>query len=96
MSGRTTFREDEIAELRALIREKQTADRDRQKALRARMRRMGFYITEFGQEPGGFTVSDLDELIQRGTITITGGGTQTVPPDPRETDLEPRPCGSGG
>ena len=42
--GRTSFTREEIDELRRLIREKQTADRSRQKTLRARMRAIGFYI----------------------------------------------------
>ncbi len=73
--GRTTFTAAEIEQLRALVREKQTADRSRQKALRARMRRLGFYITDFA-DYSGFTVSDLDALIQRGTITIAEDAAQ--------------------
>src|SRR6266516_8206852 len=49
-----------------LIREKQTADAARQKTLRARMRRIGFYISDFAGDPAGFVVSDLDDLIARG------------------------------
>lgn len=69
--GRRSFTRAEIEELRRLIREKQTADRSRQKTLRARMRRMDFYISDFASEHGGFVVSDFDELISRGVITIT-------------------------
>ena len=59
--GRTTFTAAEIEELRRLVREKQTADRSRQKALRARMRAIGFYISDFAADAGGFVVSDLDD-----------------------------------
>jgi hypothetical protein len=38
------------------------------------MRRLGFYITDFASDYGGFVVSDLDELISRGLITISDGG----------------------
>jgi hypothetical protein len=69
MAGRSTFTESEITELRALTRAKETADRSRQKTLRARMRRLGFYITDFA-DYAGFTVSDFDDLIRRGTITV--------------------------
>jgi hypothetical protein len=31
---------------------------------------MAFFISDFASEYGGFTVSDLDELIRRGTITV--------------------------
>ena len=69
MAKRSTFTSTEIAELRRLIREKQTAPPDRQKALRAKMRRTGFYITDYADYTG-FVASDLDDLITRGTITV--------------------------
>jgi hypothetical protein len=77
MKGRSTFTRPEIEELRRLIREKQTADRDRQKAIRARMRRMGFHISDFGQYHG-FVVSDLDELIAGGLITLVDDEPQAM------------------
>ena len=79
MQGRSAFTPDEITELRRLIREKQTADRDRQKALRGRMRRIGFYISDFAADYSGFVVSDLDELISRGTISVKGGDIESAP-----------------
>jgi sensor histidine kinase regulating citrate/malate metabolism len=72
--GRRSFTREEVDELRRLIREKQTADSSRQKVLRARMRRMEFYISDFAADPGGFVVSDLDELISRGTIEVVESG----------------------
>jgi hypothetical protein len=33
-------------------------------------RKFGFHISDFTDEPEGFVVSDLDELISRGRITI--------------------------
>lgn len=74
--GRNSFTSDEIDELRRLIREKQTADRSRQKTLRARMRAIGFYISDFAADSAGFVVSDLDNLISRGVITVTDGGSR--------------------
>jgi hypothetical protein len=68
--GRSIFASAEIAELRRLIREKQTAPYHRQKRLRQEMRGTGFYITEYGDFPGGFVESDLDDLIRRNTITV--------------------------
>jgi hypothetical protein len=103
--GRSSFTAAEIEELRRLIYEKQTADRSRQKALRARMRSIGFYISDFAAEPGGFGVSDLDDLISRGVITVAdndtglgaqvaGGGEATSTPHP-EPDAQARPTTSG-
>ena len=81
--GRRSFTHAEIEELRGLIREKQTADRDRQKVVRGKMRRLGFYITDFASDYGGFVVSDLDDLISRGLITVSdasgGDGDTSLP-----------------
>ena len=66
---RSAFTADEITELKKLVREKQTAPADRQKQLRSSMRKMGFYISDYSNQPG-FVESDLDALIQRGTIAI--------------------------
>ena len=51
--GRRSFTPGEIDDLRRLIREKQMADRSRQKALRARIRRIGFYISDFASDYEG-------------------------------------------
>lgn len=67
--GRSLFTPSEIERIRRLVREKQTADRDRQKSIRARLRSMGFRISDFADFLG-FDESDLDDLIARGTITI--------------------------
>jgi hypothetical protein len=67
---RDSFTRDEIAEIKRIVREKQTAPADRQKALRAKLRRLGFYISDYSDEPG-FVESDVDALIRRGTITVT-------------------------
>lgn len=69
--GRNTFTQSEIQELRRLILEKQMADRSRQKSLRARMRTIGFYISDFSADSAGFVASDLDDLITRGVITVS-------------------------
>lgn len=69
MTKRSTFTSAEIAELKQLNREKQTAPADRQKTLRAKMRKLGFFITDYADYPG-FVESDLDELIARGTIMV--------------------------
>jgi hypothetical protein len=69
VKGRSTFTAAEVAELRTLIGEKQTAERDRQKLLRGRMRRLGFYITDFA-DYAGFTVADFDALVERGVIVV--------------------------
>jgi hypothetical protein len=85
VKGRATFSQVDAAEIRRLIREKQTADRDRQKALRDQMRRLGFYITDFADH-SGFTVTDFDGLVERGVITIA----ESVAPPSRKPPPERR------
>jgi hypothetical protein len=86
--GRSTFTPSELDQIRRLVREKQVADRDRQKSIRARLRAMGFRISDFADYPG-FVESDLDDLIARGAITVIDeelGDMPTVPsPAPSET-----------
>ena len=67
--GRLSFTADEIAEIRRLLVDLRRADRDRQKAIRAKIRRIGFYITDVSHDAGGFTVTDFDALLRRGVIT---------------------------
>lgn len=70
MAGRSTFTRDEIEELRSLLRELRRVDRGRQKSIRAKLRRNGFYITDFSHDADGFTASDLDEMISNGTVMV--------------------------
>jgi hypothetical protein len=68
MSGRNEFTEGEIDEIRGALRELRRADPGRQKVIRGRLRRIGFYITDYSHDADGFTVSDFDEMLSRGTI----------------------------
>ena len=42
MKGKNTFTQDEIEQLKALIKERGQAPRDKQKHIRAKMRAIGF------------------------------------------------------
>jgi hypothetical protein len=44
------------------------SDQGRQKVIRSPLRRIGFYITDYSHSADGFTVSDFDEMLSRGTI----------------------------
>jgi hypothetical protein len=68
MPGRNEFSNGEIDEIRAALRELRHADQGRQKTVRSRLRRIGFYITDYSRGADGFTVSDFDEMLGRGTI----------------------------
>jgi G:T/U-mismatch repair DNA glycosylase len=71
MQGRDEFTSAEADKIRKLLRDKQRANRTRQKALRQSLRSIGFYITDFGSSPGGFGPSDFDRLVRAGRIRIT-------------------------
>ncbi|MDE6444857.1 MAG: hypothetical protein K2K64_10645 [Muribaculaceae bacterium] len=64
--GKSEFTSVELAEIRELIREKCQASREEQKSIRNRMRKMGFYITDFATEIP--SVEEFDRLIENGTI----------------------------
>jgi hypothetical protein len=55
---RSTFTSAEIAELRELVRRLRKAERSEQKLIRARLRRIGFHISDYDATGAGFTVSD--------------------------------------
>lgn len=69
MKGRNTFTIAEISELKNLIKERIKADKSRQKGIRAKMRKIGFYgADDFGiidLQP-----SDFERLINSGRIKI--------------------------
>ena len=69
--GRLRFTQSEIDQLRALLSELRRAEPTRQKTIRSKMRRIGFYITDVSHDGDGFTLSEFDALIRRGAITIS-------------------------
>jgi len=70
VKGKNQFSSIEIAELKSLIKERIKADSSRQKGIRARMRKIGFYGSDFGiidLQP-----SDFGNLIKAGRIKVLG------------------------
>ena len=73
IKGKRTFTQDEFNRLRELVLELRRAYGDDQKPIRDKMRKIGFYITDFSVSgPAGFTESDLKDLVQTGQIKIVG------------------------
>jgi len=70
MKGRNAFTEKELGEIRDLLNLKIRSDKPNQKQCRDRLRRMGFYITDYDQSRKGFCSTDLDELIRTKKITV--------------------------
>lgn len=74
MKGKDAFTQTEISELRNLINERIKVDRSRQKGIRAKMRKIGFY----GSDDFGITdmqPSDFERLINSGRIKVIGQKT---------------------
>ena len=75
MKGRTVFSASDAARVRALLGQVRAADRDGQKALRARLRKeYRFYISYFTRSNAGFTEADFVSLVARGTVKVEWQG----------------------
>ena len=70
MKGRSQFTEDEANKIRALLSAKGTVNRADQKKARDKLRKLGFYITDFTDAVDGFGVIDFDQLVKAGRIGI--------------------------
>lgn len=68
MQGKAQFTSKEANAIRDLLYEKARADRDRQKSIRGKLRRIGFYISDFGGPD--FTAADFTDLVKSGRIKI--------------------------
>ena len=69
MKGKNIYTQQEIEQLRDLIREKKRASADERKRIRQKMRKMGFW----GRDDWGIircSEADLDELIKSGRIKV--------------------------
>lgn len=78
MKGKAKYTPAEIAQLEYLIKLRIKTPSSGQKAIRDRMRKIGFY----GKDDWGITdmqVSDLHRLITSGRITVVDGGNVTTP-----------------
>lgn len=83
---RHVFTETELDQIKSLLKQVRRSDRDRQKSLRNQLRRMGFYISDYATDQAGFTASDVDRLVARGTITVASSRTSS--PIPQITDSD--------
>ena len=72
MKGKSNFSQEEYQKIKQLVTKKVDAPRDKQKGIRASMRRLDFYITDFVTDQKGFDVSQLEQLVTQKKITIEG------------------------
>ena len=69
--GKNTFTTEEIALIKKYIQERVKAEPSAQKGIRAKMREIGFYGSDYGIHD--CQVSDLEGLIRSGRIKVIGG-----------------------
>ena len=62
MKGRKTFTYSEAEHIRQLIRQKVVAEKSTQKKIRAEIRALGFYITDFTRRKK-YTEEDFDRYV---------------------------------
>jgi hypothetical protein len=70
--GKATFTQASSRAIRAKLLDLRRAERAAQKLIRASLRSMDFYISDWPRAATGFTRSDFDELVRTGRIGITG------------------------
>lgn len=68
--GKHIFSKDEFLLLKKLTNEKVKSDRDTQKKLRAKIRKIGFYWENYSNAKPGYTVEHLEELRSQEKIKI--------------------------
>ena len=76
MKGKNIFTTSQIDEIKKLIAEKVRATEDKQKGIRAKIRKLGFYYSDFSTKKDGYTVADFESLISSGQIKNTGGNNK--------------------
>jgi hypothetical protein len=61
--GEKVFSVAESGKIRRLLQRKVRATRSEQKGIRASIRRLGFYISDFTSSTEGFTSRNFDDLV---------------------------------
>lgn len=68
--GRTKFTEDEISEIKSLVSKLEKADRNQQKVIRGKIRRIGLYWSEIAYSKEEYTVHNLQKYLNNSTIKV--------------------------
>lgn len=70
-NSRTTFTEEEYKNIKKLVRQLEKADHDKQKNIRAKIRRLGLYWSEITTLP--YTVANLEKMFDQGILKLDNG-----------------------
>lgn len=69
MKGKNIFTNSEIREIKRLINIKVISSTNKQKGIRAKIRKIGFYFSNYSSKKG-YTLADLEKLILLKKIKI--------------------------
>ena len=70
MKGKNNFTKVESKIIKNLLELKKESSKDKQKIIRDKIRKIGFYITDFDETYQGFTKEQFESLIKIGKIKI--------------------------
>lgn len=70
VKGKDQFTQEEKAKIEKLLAEKCTSERDKQKVIRDKLRKIKFYITDFYNKNDGYNVEKFQKDIKNGKIKI--------------------------
>lgn len=76
MKTKPDFTASEARIIKDCLKQKVQAGRYEQKVLRQRIRKLGFFISEFVQPGKAFSCGDFDQLVAAGAISITQDSAQ--------------------
>lgn len=80
MKGKDRFTAAEASRIRGLLREVRRAEPGSvQKVLRDKLRRIGFYISDWEASTLGFTASDFEELVAAGSVSVVDDNQAEMP-----------------
>jgi len=91
MKGKNTFTTLQIQTIKKLIAEKVIAPPDKQKGIRAKIRKVPFYYSDFSSKKDGYTVADFEALIRSGQIKISDGDDKPTTIETIKTIDKPKP-----
>lgn len=91
MKGKNIFTNYEVQAIKKLIAEKIVATTDKQKAIRGKIRNIGFHYSDFSSKKDGYTVADFEALIGLGQIKISDGNYKPTKTASIKTIDKPKP-----
>ena len=75
MKGKTEFNQIEVYEIKKLVKQKELASTSEQKNIRGKIRRLGFYYSDYSSKKENYNLNDFEALIKNGSIKIIGEKT---------------------